>query len=238
VTDVTADAAGGVGRRLTVVGRSGEREVARFVLHHGADPTTELARRGWAVLHVEDVSGVPGGLELRYAVTAATPVHAPRRPAPRDPGLVVEPGETAHPYQRTAAYGVVTSERGVLLTELSELTSAPGRWTLPGGGLDPGESPLAGLRREIWEESGQRVEGERLIDVRSQHWVGRAPSGRLEDFHAVRIVYAAWCPEPTEPVVHDVGGSTAGVAWVRREDLGGYTLTRSFAAHLHRWLDA
>ena len=62
-------------------------------------------------------------------------------------------GEHPEPYQRTAAYGVVTSVRGVLLTELSGRTAAPGRWTLPGGGIDPGETPLEGYpenKKKAW----------------------------------------------------------------------------------------
>jgi hypothetical protein len=82
------------------------------------------------------------------------------------------------------------------------------------------------------------VESVRLLEAHTSHWIGRAPSGRLEDFHAVRIVYAAWCPEPSDPVVHDVGGSTAGVRWVARDELDRYHLSRSFAPHMRRWLGA
>ena len=226
---------------LTVVGvlarsGAGEREVVRFVLGHGADPQVELGRLGW-VGRLVDVEVVTGGLVFRYAVEATEPVEPPEVVVPTDAGLVRGDGEAVEPYQRTAAYGVVTSNRGVLLTELSELTSSPGLWTLPGGGLDPGESPQEALHREVWEESGQRVTDLRLLDIRSSHWVGRAPSGRLEDYHAVRIVYAAVCREPTDPVVHDVGGSTAAVRWVPRPRLAQVPLTPSFAPHLERWLD-
>jgi 8-oxo-dGTP pyrophosphatase MutT (NUDIX family) len=211
--------------------------VADFVLAHGADPVRELAALGWRARALESAElGVEGALQLRYAVVAATPMPAAVRQVPTDPGLVRVEGEVVQPYQRTAAYGVVTSERGVLLTELSETTSSPGRWTLPGGGLDPGEQPEAALHREIWEESGQRVDEVRLLEVQTSHWIGRAPGGRLEDFHAVRIVYAAWCPAPTDPVVHDVGGSTAGVRWVPVDEVETYPLGRSFAPHLGRWL--
>jgi 8-oxo-dGTP pyrophosphatase MutT (NUDIX family) len=213
------------------------RTVADFVLGHGADPSRELARLGWSRPRLEDARREPGGaLVLTYSVTPSSATAAAESPVPTDPGLVVEPGEEASPYQRTAAYGVVTSDRGVLLTELSALTSAPGRWTLPGGGLDPGEEPVAGLHREVWEESGQEVEGVRLLEAHTSHWIGRAPSGRLEDFHAVRIVYAASCPQPTYPVVHDVGGSTESVRWVLPDELDRYRLSRSFAPHLRRWL--
>lgn len=215
------------------------RRVAEFVLAHGADPVRELARLGWSRPHLGDAHRAPdGSLVLQYTVTPASAIVPTRSPVPTDPGLVLAPGEEASPYQRTAAYGVVTSERGVLLTELSELTSAPGRWTLPGGGLDRGEEPVEGLHREVWEESGQAIESVRLLEAHTSHWIGRAPSGRLEDFHAVRIVYAAWCPRPSDPVVHDVGGSTAAVRWVARDQLDHYHLSRSFAPHMRRWLAA
>jgi 8-oxo-dGTP pyrophosphatase MutT (NUDIX family) len=243
---------------LAVSGRTRDgAEVAAFVLGHGCDPVRELGHAGWSVERFDAVEIDGEGLVLVFEVRPGTAAvcggeaggepGALKREAtsgvagdpvvPTDPGLVIEEGERAEPYQRTAAYGVVTSERGVLLTELSALTSAPGRWTLPGGGLDPGETPEQALHREVWEESGQVISEIRLLDLHTSHWVGRAPNGRLEDFHAVRIVYAARCPGPTDPVVHDVGGSTASVRWVRPADLGRYRLTRSFAPHLRRWVE-
>lgn len=35
-------------------------------------------------------------------------------------------------------------------------------WELPGGGIDPGESPREAAVRELWEETGQRLPPERL----------------------------------------------------------------------------
>ncbi|WP_325052736.1 NUDIX domain-containing protein [Streptomyces triticirhizae] len=35
-------------------------------------------------------------------------------------------------------------------------------WELPGGGIDPGESPREAAVRELWEETGQRLAPERL----------------------------------------------------------------------------
>ena len=68
--------------------------------------------------------------------------------------------------------------------------------------------------REIMEETGQRVRINRLIDVQSDHWVGRAPTGVLEDFQALRIIYTAVCDDPTHPQVLDIGGTTMSASWV------------------------
>jgi hypothetical protein len=92
--------------------------------------------------------------------------------------------------------------------------------------------------REVWEESGQRIEVSGLALVQSLHWVGRAPGGRLEDFHAVRLVYRAVCPEPTEPVVHDLGGTTASAAWFLPGDLEQLAITPSWRSVLRVVSDA
>jgi 8-oxo-dGTP pyrophosphatase MutT (NUDIX family) len=222
------------------VDASGERVIV-FRLAHGIDPVRALRGLGWVSEGVRDIDTVTDRgheLTLVYAVRPAVAGDAPAAEVavPTDPGLVRAPGEDVHPYQRAAAYGLVRSDRGVLLTQLSETTNAAGRWTLPGGGIDAGESPLQALHREVWEESGQDIEDAEVLDIHTQHWIGRAPSGRLEDFHAVRIVFTAICPRPTDPVVYDVGGSTAAVRWVDPAELGRYRITRSFAPHLEAWL--
>lgn len=133
----------------------------------------------------------------------------------------VEPGERPEPYQRLAAYAVVVAEYAgapsLLLTTFANTDSEV--WGLPGGGVDPGEDPAETMVREVWEESGQRVLVSAPLELVSRHWTGRAPSGRLEDYHAIAAVYLACCPEPVAPVVHDVGGSTAEAAWIPLADL-------------------
>lgn len=129
----------------------------------------------------------------------------------------VEPGDRPEPHQRLSAYAVVLARyRGVpslLLTSFTQRVRVE-EWGLPGGGLEAGEDPAAGAVREVWEETGQEVHIEEPLELVSRHWTGRAPHGRLEDYHAVSMVYRASCPRPAETVVHDVGGSTAEARWV------------------------
>ena len=51
----------------------------------------------------------------------------------------------------------------VLLTQRAD----NGRWCLPGGGLDPGESVEEACIREVWEETGLHVRVTRLVGVYS-----------------------------------------------------------------------
>ena len=198
-------------------------EVARLVLAHGEDPIALLRVHGWEVRRARDVISHTGEmhvLTLSFVVEphALAPLEVGVRPG-RDDHLVVAEGEVPERHQRVASYALVTSSRGVLMTQFSERTNAHGQWGLPGGGIEVDEAPDRALVREVWEESGQVIEVNGLALVDTRHWIGRAPSGRLEDFHAVRLVFRASCPAPGEPVVHDVGGTTALAAWVPPNDL-------------------
>lgn len=215
-----------------------DQVVSRFRLGHGADPVTELLERGWRVTKGLDVHQADTALTIRLQVEPTEP--APRSEYARVPvqeGLTEEDIATAHVYQRVAAYAFVESERGLLLTELSARTWRPGEWTLPGGGIDPGESALGALHREVWEETGQVLTDTELLGVLSSHWIGRSPIGRVEDFHAVRLYYRAHCPSPSDPVVHDVDGSTASAAWIPRARLETTPLASSLAPALAQWFD-
>jgi len=114
--------------------------------------------------------------------------------------------------QRVAAYGLAVRDSSVLLTRLAGWDS-PVLWTLPGGGIDVGEQPEDALHREIWEETGLRLRSCRLMTVGSRHFTGHSPSGRLEDFHGVWVLYSVEL-EPGEARVVEVGGTTAEVAWI------------------------
>lgn len=66
------------------------------------------------------------------------------------------------PRKRTIAQGVLRDPRGrVLVCELSYKKE----WDLPGGVVDPGESPATCVEREIQEELGIEVRAGRLLAV-------------------------------------------------------------------------
>lgn len=123
-----------------------------------------------------------------------------------------------HRLQRVAAYAVVLRGRDVLLTRLSGRAAHPGMWTLPGGGVAHGERPAAALAREVEEECGLSCEVGDLLDVHDTHFSGHAPSGRIEDYHGIHLLFAATVGDG-EPRVVEVDGTTDEVAWVDRADV-------------------
>lgn len=178
-------------------------DAGRWPLPHGRDPADLLAEQGLAGDPVRSVLGADGRVEVHYAVEALDEaVVAPE----------LEPaGRGATVLQRIAAYALVLDGDQLLMSRLADWVGggAGGLWTLPGGGVDPGEEPLDAVVREVHEETGQNVEVGDLVQVQSKHHVDAQ-----EDFHALRLVYLADCPRPTAARVVEIDGSTGAAAWV------------------------
>lgn len=73
------------------------------------------------------------------------------------------PPETGRRYTpRPGVYAILTRAGKVLLTH----QQAPWpEFQLPGGGVDPGEHPVAALHREVFEETGWRIGPVRRLSV-------------------------------------------------------------------------
>jgi 8-oxo-dGTP pyrophosphatase MutT (NUDIX family) len=157
------------------------------------------------------------------------PVHRPAGPAPT---------ATDAPHrQRVAAYAVVTSERGLLATQFSARTGASGQWGLPGGGLEANEEPRDAVCREVYEETGQRIELSGLEAVQVSHWIGPSPIGQVENFHAIRLVYRGVVPQPTDTQVLDLDGTTSAAQWVPLAEWPQIRWTTGARQLLHALLD-
>jgi 8-oxo-dGTP diphosphatase len=116
--------------------------------------------------------------------------------------------------QRIAAYGVCQDADGrLLLARASPALTLRGRWFLPGGGVQHGESPPDSLRREITEESGLTVVLGPLLDVLSD--VRTLPDGT--SLHTVRLVYRVDSWEGT--LRPEADGTTDAVGWYTREEM-------------------
>ena len=87
--------------------------------------------------------------------------------------------------QRIGAYVVCVQDEHVLLTRLTNATGLV-EWTLPGGGVSPGEDPYDGAIREFEEETGHTVVIDRLLGIDSTVQVRGGAPGM---WHGVRIVY-------------------------------------------------
>ena len=68
---------------------------------------------------------------------------------------------------KVAVAAVVRQQGKVFLLRRSQHDAAFGRWILPGGHVDRGEEVAAACLREVYEETGLRVELERLLGVYS-----------------------------------------------------------------------
>lgn len=113
---------------------------------------------------------------------------------------------------RVAAYAVVTDEDDrLLLAHWSEGRRAA--WTMPGGGLEPGEDPEHAVRREVREETGYRVVVEELLGIHSRVIPTSrriAPEARAP-MQALRIVYRARITGGK--LRNEVEGSTDRAEW-------------------------
>jgi 8-oxo-dGTP pyrophosphatase MutT (NUDIX family) len=74
------------------------------------------------------------------------------------------------------------------------------------------------LAREVEEECGLPCEVGPLLGVHDTHFSGTAPSGRIEDYHGVHLLFRAAVVDG-EPRVVEVDGTTDVAAWVPLADI-------------------
>ncbi len=121
---------------------------------------------------------------------------------------------------RVAAYAVITDDAGRML--LPHWHQGPGGWTLPGGGIDPGEDPADGVVREVFEETGFQAEVDQLLGIDNMIIPGErrlSAEKRGTPMQALRIIYRAHITGGEMTVEQD--GSTDDVSWFAQEEIDG-----------------
>ncbi len=109
--------------------------------------------------------------------------------------------------QRVSAYALIHDSGRLLLCRISsELPRWAGQWTLPGGGLNFGESPEDAMVREVLEETGLRVEPVSIATIDSLH-----DTSEHGEFHGLRIIYHTRVV--SGGLRPEVSGSTDACAW-------------------------
>ena len=118
---------------------------------------------------------------------------------------------------------IIKDPRGRLLLIKRGHAPQAGRWSLPGGRVEPGESDQQAVIREIREETGLEVQCDQLVGSVERRW---PPDAVLE----IRD-YAATVTGGTL----GAGDDAAEVRWVSPAELGRLPLTSGLAETLAGW---
>jgi 8-oxo-dGTP diphosphatase len=125
-----------------------------------------------------------------------------------------------YPSAPIPSVGVVVCMRDKVLLVLRGQEPSRGKWSIPGGVVELGETIREAARREVLEESGLEIEVGDVIDVVDS--IVRDEEGRIE-YHYILIDLLATY----------IGGELTGgsdiddARWVSEEELTKYDLTKS-----------
>lgn len=119
-----------------------------------------------------------------------------------------------------AASAVITDSHGRVLLALRGTEPEKGRWSVPGGSVEPGETLAEAAAREAFEETGL------LVEIGRELWMVEIPTGdgrvfEVHDFAAT----------PTGGTLH-ADDDAVDVRWFTPEQLDQVPLTHDLASYL------
>ena len=124
----------------------------------------------------------------------------------------------AHPLVGVGA--LIHDDEGRILLIKRKFEPNKGRWSLPGGLLETGESLLDAGKREVREELGAELDVERLFHVSEE--LIRDEAGRVR-FHFILIDFLASLDPPEAKIV--LNEESERFRWFRPEDVAGLETT-------------
>ena len=127
-------------------------------------------------------------------------------------------GSEEKPPPVECAGAVVRDEAGRLLLVQRAHDPAAGRWSLPGGRIEPGESAARAAAREVAEETGLQIEVGRLLQTVDLPW-----NFRVHDFEAT-VVGGQLC----------AGDDAADVRWCTPEEVEALPVSPGLLDELRR----
>lgn len=135
-----------------------------------------------------------------------------------------------YPERPIVGVGAVIVDAGKVLIVRRRYEPLAGRWSLPGGTLELGETLTAGVAREMREETGLDVEVGPVIEVFDRIIVD--PERRVR-YHFVLVDYLCW------PVGGELqaGSDVDDAVLVDPSALGPYELTEKASSVIARALD-
>jgi ADP-ribose pyrophosphatase YjhB (NUDIX family) len=122
-----------------------------------------------------------------------------------------------YPKQPLVGVGGVVIHRSRVLLIRRGGEPLKGEWSIPGGLIEVGEELADGVRRELKEETGLDVEPLAIIETFDRIF----RQGRRVRYHFVIVDYVCRLKRGRLRPASDV----VEARWVRREDLGLYSLT-------------
>jgi 8-oxo-dGTP diphosphatase len=132
-----------------------------------------------------------------------------------------------YPDQPIIGVGAVIIRNGKILLEKRKGEPGRGKWTIPGGLVELGESAEQTVMREVKEETNLRVEKPKLIDVVNN--IIPDEDGRIK-YHFVIVDYFVKLKGGKLKAADDA----AELRWVKFSEVENYDLTRSFREFFKR----